>query len=73
MGDVTYLAAHRPQQAEERWLKRAELARHFDVTARTVTRWQARGLPHAKTGGVVRFPLGECEDWFRNQPDRRTR
>lgn len=74
MGDVTDMAAYRPQpQTDERWLKRGALAGHFDVTERTVTRWQRLGMPHMKQGGVVRFPLSECELWLRNQPDRRRR
>ena len=76
MAQVLDLAA-----ARERRLPRAtptqprvtkdEVATHYGVSTRTITRWMRRGLPFEKPyeGGAVRFELGACEAWMRRRKD----
>lgn len=70
MGEVVELAAVREsRRGQEKPLTKAEVAEHFQVSVRTVTRWMTAGLPHDKpyAGGSVRFRLSECEAWFRRR------
>lgn len=47
-------------------MTKREIAAHFKVTERTITRWMRRGLPYDKPfeGGSVRFNLARCVEWF---------
>lgn len=67
MGQVVELAAVRAQRrGQEKPKTKREIAEHFSVTERTITRWMARGLPYDKPfeGGSVRFNLARCVEWF---------
>lgn len=67
MGQVVELAVVREQRrGQARPLTKAEIAAHFRVSERTITRWMRRGLPYDKPfeGGSVRFNLARCTDWF---------
>lgn len=68
MGHVVELAAVRDRQARglQRPQTKAEVAEHFAVSTRTISRWMERGLPFDKPfeGGSVRFDLRDCQDWF---------
>lgn len=48
---------------------KAEVAAHFAVSTRTITRWMDRGLPFEKPYeyGAVRFVIVECEAWMRRR------
>lgn len=70
MGEVVELAAVRDARGgRERPMTKAEVAAHYKVSVRTVTRWMAAGLPYDKPyeGGSVRFRMSECEGWFRRR------
>ncbi len=47
----------------EPWLDDAAIARHFSVSARTVRRWRAEGMPSKRLGGVRRYRLSDAEAW----------
>lgn len=68
MGQVVELAAVRERQARglERPKTKVEIAEHFSVSPRTITRWMRAGMPYSKPfdGGSVRFNLRDCQDWF---------
>lgn len=47
-------------------LTKGEIASHFKVSTRTITRWMDKGLPFDKPfeGGSVRYSLRACDAWF---------
>lgn len=47
----------------EPWLTEETLARHYDVSERTIRRWRRRGMPSRMFGGARRYRLSECEGW----------
>jgi phage terminase Nu1 subunit (DNA packaging protein) len=47
----------------EPWVSEAVIARHYDVSARTVRRWRAQGMPSRMLGGSRRFRLSQVESW----------
>lgn len=51
---------------ERGWVSSVVVAREFSVSLRTVERWRAAGCPVLKAGGLVRFRLGEVEEWLRS-------
>ena len=65
MARVIDLAAYRAARgAPEPWTRKAQLARHFSVSERTVERWQTAGMPFRKVSrGLVMFRISECEQW----------
>ena len=54
------------QTAPERIaLRPAECARALGIDARTLRRWQRdEGLPFARVGGAVLFPVAELRAWL---------
>jgi excisionase family DNA binding protein len=41
-----------------------DLARHFGVSVRTVSRWvEGTDIPHRRIGGTLRFNLAEVDGW----------
>ena len=45
-----------------------EIARRFDVCARTIDHWIARGMPHFKPSvRMVRFSISDSDEWYRRQ------
>ena len=49
-----------------RWLTKAALAQHYDISLRTVTNlMRRRVLPYVKIGQVVRFDPQACEQAMR--------
>jgi phage terminase Nu1 subunit (DNA packaging protein) len=67
MGQLYELAAVRERRrGQEPPKTKKEIAEHFKVTERTITRWMQRGLPYDKPfeGGSVRFNMARCMDWF---------
>lgn len=74
MGDLLQLAAARERRAGPRHDKtKDDVAAHFKVTIRTVTRWMSRGLPFDQPyeHGAVRFSIPECESWCRRHRRKR--
>lgn len=71
MGQVVELAAVRSsRRGQEKPRTKAEIAEHFGVSVRTISRWMSsRGMPFDKPfeGGSVRFSLRDCEAWFRGR------
>jgi hypothetical protein len=50
------------------WVGKREIARRFDVCARTIDHWIARGMPHFKPSvRMVRFSISDCDEWYRRQ------
>jgi phage terminase Nu1 subunit (DNA packaging protein) len=45
-------------------VSRKRLATHFDVSERTIQRWQADGMPHLGRGHTVRYRVSVCEMWL---------
>jgi phage terminase Nu1 subunit (DNA packaging protein) len=55
----------------EPWVDERQVARHFDVSSRTVRRWRDQGMPSQKVGGLRRFRLTECERWHEGAAEAR--
>lgn len=51
-----------------RWTTIAGFAEHLQVSAATVRRRIADGMPVIRDGGIVRIPIAEAEDWLRGKP-----
>jgi hypothetical protein len=48
----------------EPWRDEKFIARHFNVSTRTVRRWRAEGMPSKLLGrSIRRYRLSECERW----------
>jgi len=54
----------RPHGSGEPWLSRKRLADHFDVSERTIQRWQAAGMPRIGRGHTVRYRASAVEAWL---------
>jgi len=71
MGELVLLADARGARtrADRPRKTKAEIAAHFGVSERTISRWMQRGMPFEKPfeGGSVRFLLVECDAWFRRR------
>lgn len=68
MGELMQLATARERRGRrERLLTKADIAAHFTVSERTVSRWMRAGLPYEQVyeNGAVRFSLQECSAWCR--------
>lgn len=65
MGQLVDLADHRARRgAPEPWCRKADVARHFSVSGRTIERWQAAGMPYRKVSrALVLFRISEAERW----------
>lgn len=49
----------------QQFLSRATLAEKYEVSRRTIIRWEQAGLPHYKiAGGCVRFNPAEVDEWL---------
>jgi phage terminase Nu1 subunit (DNA packaging protein) len=50
----------------EPWVTKQQLARHFDVSPKTVERWTADGMPCLRPAGrrTIRYRISECENWL---------
>jgi len=47
---------------KKNWLTKALLAKHYEVSLRTITKWMSVGLlVYLKVGRVVRFDLAACD------------
>ncbi len=58
------LAEHVPAPAAAALVDRHELARMLDVSAATVTRMTAEGMPHVFAGASPRYSLDEVRAWL---------
>jgi hypothetical protein len=47
----------------EPWVPESIVARHYDVSTRTVRRWREAGMPSRMMGSSRRFRLSEIEAW----------
>jgi phage terminase Nu1 subunit (DNA packaging protein) len=47
------------------WMKDKEMAAHFRVSVKTITRWAKRGMPRVREGNVVLYPAEDCDNWLR--------
>jgi predicted DNA-binding transcriptional regulator YafY len=67
-------ARKRREAKAEEPVTKAEIAAHFGVTPRTISRWMVElGMPHYKPyeHGALRFYVSACDDWFRDLSQRR--
>jgi len=47
---------------KKNWLTKALLAKHYEVSLRTITKWMSFGLlVYLKVGRVVRFDVAACD------------
>lgn len=44
-----------------------DIASIYKVSTKTVRNWIKRGMPHLRTGNVIRFDTAEVENWIRNK------
>ena len=59
---------HPSDAAGGAWVGKREIARRFDVCARTIDHWLSRGMPHFKPSArMVRFSITDCDEWYRRQ------
>jgi phage terminase Nu1 subunit (DNA packaging protein) len=65
VGQLVDLAGHRARRgAPEPWCRKADVARHFSVSVRTVERWQQAGMPYRKVSrSLALFRISEAEQW----------
>lgn len=56
--------AFRSRGTGEPWLTRKRLAEHFEVSERTIQRWQAMGMPCIARGRTVRYRATAAEAWL---------
>jgi phage terminase Nu1 subunit (DNA packaging protein) len=54
----------RPRSGREPWVSATGVARHFQVSVRTIQRWRRAGCPSLGRGGLVRFRLSAVEAWL---------
>jgi phage terminase Nu1 subunit (DNA packaging protein) len=51
--------------APPEFVRKAEIARRFGVTTRTITSWYSMGLPVVKVGARLNLhPLEKCRAWL---------
>ena len=67
------VTTHKPADYDpaERFISKAELARHLNLSVRWVEARLAEGLPHYRVGGAVRFQLSAALRWLLNDPAAR--
>ena len=59
------MVKHAKATAERLALRPAECARALGIDPRTLRRWQRdEGLPFARVGGAVLFPVAELRAWL---------
>ena len=51
----------------EPWVRKAQLAAHFQVHEKTIERWVAAGMPVIRGKRLVRFQVSACESWLESQ------
>jgi excisionase family DNA binding protein len=57
------VSASLPVSPFQSWVDKNGLAKHFDVSPRTISNWQAAGLiPFVRVGHVVRFNVSQVEE-----------
>lgn len=39
----------------------------YEVTTKTIRNWVKQGLPHIKVGRVLRFDMGEVDNWVKGR------
>lgn len=74
MGELKLLSEARGRRGKAQHLvTKAEIAAHFTVDVRTITRWMDRGMPFDRPyeHGAVRFDTVECEAWCRRHRRKR--
>ena len=58
------LVPFRPRPGNEPWVTKLQLARHLQVSEKTVERWAAEGMPCLRRKRLLRFRISECEGWL---------
>ena len=60
---LTFPVTRRAVGPFEPWLGEDTVARHLGVSARTIRRWRASGMPSRLFEGARRYRLSDCESW----------
>lgn len=74
MGELRLLSEVRRHRGPvQNLVTKVEIAAHFRVDVRTITRWMGRGMPFDRPyeHGAVRFVVAECEAWTRRHRRKR--
>lgn len=61
---VGRLLPFRSRSLNEPWVTKLQLARHLQVSEKTVERWIADGMPCLRGKRLVRFQISRCEAWL---------
>lgn len=64
MNDPSRFVGRRRVPDPEAWVGTERVAKHLDVSIKTVRRLVQRGLPHVRVGGQLRFRLSEVDAWL---------
>ena len=60
---IVFPARKRGGERWEPWVTESVVARHYNVSTRTVRRWREAGMPSRILGSSRRFRLSEIEAW----------
>lgn len=60
---IAFPARTRGGERWEPWVTESVVARHYDVSTRTVRRWREAGMPSRMFRSCRRFRLSEVEAW----------
>jgi hypothetical protein len=60
---IPFPPRQRGRERWEPWVTDAVVARHYDVSTRTVRRWRKAGMPSRMFRSCRRFRLSEVEAW----------
>jgi excisionase family DNA binding protein len=51
----------------EQYFNISDIAKRYKVSVKTIRNWIKKGMPHLRTGNVIRFDTVEVENWIRNK------
>lgn len=54
----------RARGGREAWVTKLQLAAHLQVSAKTIDRWVAQGMPCLRRSRTMRFQVSACESWL---------
>jgi hypothetical protein len=61
------------EQQDKVPVTKAQLAKRYGVSERTIKTWREKGLPGHVNGKEVMYVPAETDEWWRQQPDREGR
>jgi excisionase family DNA binding protein len=51
----------------EQYFNISDIANRYKVSVKTIRNWIKKGMPHLRTGNVIRFDVAEVENWIRTK------